>query len=501
MHPFPLLALLLALAMPSLLDAKDMAPRDDAKILAAFSLLAPTSTGQTVAIGRVVVDGADSGCPRLGAGPGAADIPMHARDNPDPRHFPVTVCEAVIAGRGPAVVRGSALRIHGVPAKAERVVVIGDSGCEPTAQHGCQRSPDARAWPLHAIARRAAMSAPDLVLHMGDYNYRGTPGKIRIDGRPVRVYDAGDNVDSTDCQLAGPYVGQNSPGSDAPDRWENWRADLFEPAADLLGAAPWVVARGNHELCSRAGPGWFYLLDPGSALPGVGTGERHCPPATAAEPLLFDEPYRIDIPRLSLVVLDSANACDQGDLHQAHFDRQFATMQSLANAAPSGQALWLQSHRPLWAVRARDGGGTPTGREASDRYASIDQTLQTAWRRHPPSRPLDLVLSGHMHRFQVISFAGATDKGDRAARPTQLVVGNSGVDLARNVPEHAFSLPVDGATGTGFGLSAFGYMVLRPGPDGAWSGRLVDPAGRLLARCDSRHPARRTGICRPADRL
>ena len=30
-----------------------------------------------------------------------------------------------------------------------------------------------------------------------------------------------------------------------------------QPAAELLATAPWVVARGNHELCSRAGLGWF----------------------------------------------------------------------------------------------------------------------------------------------------------------------------------------------------------------------------------------------------
>lgn len=57
-------------------------------------------------------------------------------------------------------------------------------------------------------------------------------------------------------------------GRSLPDSWEAWRADFFAPAAPLLSRAPWVPARGNHELCSRAGPGWFYFLDPHSDLLG-----------------------------------------------------------------------------------------------------------------------------------------------------------------------------------------------------------------------------------------
>src|SRR5580693_2482600 len=43
--------------------------------------------------------------------------------------------------------------------------------------------------------------------------------------------------------------------------WDSWNADLFEPAVPLLAAAPWIMVRGNHEDCSRAGEGWFRFLD------------------------------------------------------------------------------------------------------------------------------------------------------------------------------------------------------------------------------------------------
>src|SRR4029078_370637 len=46
------------------------------------------------------------------------------------------------------------------------------------------------------------------------------------------------------------------------DDWPTWKADFFAPAAPALRAAPWIVVRGNHQICRRAGPGYFRLLDP-----------------------------------------------------------------------------------------------------------------------------------------------------------------------------------------------------------------------------------------------
>src|SRR5580693_3599603 len=43
--------------------------------------------------------------------------------------------------------------------------------------------------------------------------------------------------------------------------WDSWNADFFEPAVPLLAAAPWIMVRGNHEDCSRAGEGWFRFMD------------------------------------------------------------------------------------------------------------------------------------------------------------------------------------------------------------------------------------------------
>lgn len=459
-------------------------------ILAAYTLLAANKQATTVAVARIIVQGIDSSCPKLiplsGSGTPVATV---ARKNPDPEYFPIVVCEAIVTAG--MQVAGGEQRVPGPPRKADALAVIGDSGCKPSDQDGCTLG--SKAWPFQQIARSAAAARPDLVLHMGDYNYRGTPGHVTIDGKKQAVYDAGDNTGSVSCQLAGPYHGQNSKGSADRDRWRNWWLDFFQPAAELFAAAPWVVARGNHELCSRAGPGWFYLLDPGSDIAGVETGQPACPAAESDKPLLFDAPYRLDLPGLAVLVLDSANACDQGDLHQAHFDRQFKTIQQLLAQVPDKTLVALVSHRPLWAVDKADDTTAPGNTDPTGAYAIIDQTLQQAYRSHPLPRSVDLVLSGHMHRFQAVGFARAT----KTPYPDQLIVGNSGISLAQNHPAKPFSFPIDGLTCTGFGLSEFGYMVLTPSKKHGWKATLRNPSGKKLASCEGGKGAKKTGPCSP----
>lgn len=277
-------------AIPPALQAGSIPP------LVGFVVLGQTDTGSPFALARVVIDQGGADCPSLEPASGKGDKhPMTARKNPDPDNFDVTVCEAVYPTDGSRInVHGASLHLPAVPQTLAHVAVFGDTGCKPSDQKGCEKNED---WPFGEMADAATRAdpAPDLVLHMGDYNYRATPGSIKIkqaDGKTqkVSVYDAGDNTPSATCTLSGPYYGQNSIGSDSPDSWKPWKQDFFEPAAKLLAAAPWVFARGNHELCSRAGPGFFYFLDPGSDLvPGSG-GARVCPPAEEANPLTSVSP-------------------------------------------------------------------------------------------------------------------------------------------------------------------------------------------------------------------
>jgi len=488
LRPIPLVLVMLLGIIWMPLNASELQP------VAAYVVLGQTPTGEQLALARVLIEQADAVCPSLEPAQGGDHRAMIPRHNPDPGNFAVTVCEA----RYP--IDGSRLRVHGtsvelppVPLRTSRVVVFGDTGCKPRYQHGCDKAAD---WPFKQMADAAAKArpGPDLVLHMGDYNYRGTPGKVTIKRRhhkavKGRVYDAGDNVGSTSCIPEGPYHGQNSLGSKTPDSWKAWKHDFFQPAAKLLRAAPWVVARGNHELCSRAGPGWFYFLDPGSDLVQPG-GQLACPAAENAEPLIFDQPYRVDAGGLSVLVLDSANACDQGDLHQQHFDAQFEQLQSLVQEAPVGNALWLQSHRPLWGLRKPDANTAASELDASGQYGVIDRTLQSALAAHPLPTQIHLVLSGHMHRFQALDFEPP------GRLPSQLIIGNGGVELAHNYPKAPFSVDIGGQRVVGFGLKAFGYMDITPGRGGDWSGRLLDRHGKLLACCDASDRSS-TGACAP----
>ena len=465
--------------------------------VAAYVVLGQTTAGEQIALARVVVEQPNASCPSLE--PVAEDgegrvLAMRPRRSPNPDNFPVTVCEAVYPRDGSSLrISGSELKLPRVPAKPSRIAVIGDTGCKPKYQHGCKG--DAY-WPFREMADSAAGTAPDLVLHMGDYNYRGTPGKIDIREqtgkvKKVRVYDAGDNAPGVTCTLDGPYYGQNSLGSQTPDSWQAWKKDFFEPAARLLRAAPWVFARGNHELCSRAGPGWFYFLDPGTDLLGAGSGQLACPAAESPEPLIFRKPYRVDLGGLSLVLFDSANACDQGDLHQKHFDAQFARIQTLVGEAPGGNSIWLQSHRPLWGLNKPRGGEAKSALDASGRYAVIDRTLQTALAAHPLPKPVHLVLSGHMHLFQSIDFSPPS------RLPTQLILGNGGVELDDKAIDGDLSARIRGADALGYGTGKFGWMEIRLAEGGDWTGRMLGRKGKTLARCDSVRVSG-TGACAPA---
>jgi hypothetical protein len=455
------------------------------KVYAAYVLLAESSSGGTVAFARAIVDPGQE-CPAL-IGAAAERIAMTPRSNP--HGFTVKVCEA----RYPF---GRSLKVEGgpvLPAVAEapsRIAVFGDSGCKPKDQEGCGL--DDPQWPFPALARAAAASRPDLVLHVGDYNYRGTPSgfKTTVDGQEVQswYYDAGDGAaPSEQCGIPGPYLSQNSTGNPDADRWEAWWLDFFQPAGDLLTAAPWVFARGNHELCSHAGPGWFYFLDASSDLPEGGGRQLACPSQDGQGPALphlqFVEPQVLHLGDLDLVSIDSANACDQLPGYTDIYRRQFAA----AAKRLRGRRAWLLSHRPIWGVA--DPGDTLydcDGQPASGPtlpYGELNQTLQCALRGEGEALlpALEQIIAGHMHRFEALSFAAPT------RRPPVLVVGNSGVAEDPEPPVGAFAQTVDGAPALGFSIAQFGYLELARDRGGVWQGSIVavDPTAwsPFLAPC------------------
>ena len=277
--PLPCLAILACALGCTAASPPRPAPPPPALPLAGYVLLVESPGHQAVPFARVIV-GQGQGCPQLLGGERA--IAMSKRRNP--QGFTVDVCEAEVPFDTPLTVGGSELRLPAAQRRVARVTVIGDTGCQPSKQSGCGL--DDPAWPFPVIASAAAAAKPDLVLHMGDYNYRGTPSSFEktVGGQQVKTYyyDAGDGATPAEmCEVPGPYYSQNSTGNQDADAWEAWWLDFFQPAAPLLAAAPWIVARGNHELCSHAGPGWLYFLGPSSTCPPAAVPRSPVPRRTA----------------------------------------------------------------------------------------------------------------------------------------------------------------------------------------------------------------------------
>jgi hypothetical protein len=352
-------------------------------------------------------------CPQVSAD-GAA-LPMQRRGSAD-GNFPVEVCEA----KAPASVKkmqagNAALPV--LPAQVNRIVVIGDTGCRLEGK-AIQDCGDPAAWPFATIAAHAAARRPDLVIHLGDYYYR---------------------------ERACPADRIGCAGSPHGDNWPTWNAEVFDPAAPLLAAAPWILVRGNHELCRRGGHGWFRLLDPSPAR---------------ADCIDRTEPYWLSVGGLALLMFDSADADD----FLAPPDKVAAYAAQLAPVLPKAPPhSWLVTHRPVWAMAQADLAGMTS-----------NQTVQAAIRGQVPSN-LDLVLSGHLHDFLSYEFG--------PERPPQLVVGTGGDTLLRLTTAPIVGAEIDGMpVRRGFADARFSYFLMQRTGDG-WDGTLYGVDDAVLARC------------------
>ena len=422
-----------------------------AGVLAAWVELTPT--GPSV---RVVTDAAS--CPRAGVSAAADEspawgTPLVVRAMPAPPDFPNLVCEWQPS---PAVgyvhIAGWPTALRLPPADPQRIVVFGDSGCLGKGDQNC-----ASDWPFADIVRWAAGRQPDLVIHVGDLNYRGTN---------CVAYDGCCTYNPINCGF--PACG---------DSWATWQADFFTPAAPLLAAAPWVVTRGNHELCSRGGRGWFRYLDPHSPPPTC--------PDNPVEEMTYTAPYPVSFgDRLRLLVMDSANACGEWPIGNqiSRFREQFGRLAEYAATSTAAQT-WLIAHRSPWGI-LRD---TPASKVV------LNYTLQHASANRLPSE-ISLVLAGHEHLFQSLTFA-------EPEIPPVLLVGTGGaiLDDPAQVPERVERLPVGPGGPTidaALTIHDHGYLLMQQS-DGAWTATFYDRFDQPLATCAS---LARPWLCTPVVR-
>ena len=365
-----------------------------------------------------------------------------------PSAFPATTCEATIAPDAKQVsVHGWLLPLP--PKTIRRIVVIGDTGCRiKAADNAVQSCDDPKAYPFAAIAASAAAWKPDLVVHVGDYLYRENPCP---NGNPV---------------CAGTAWGY---GLDA------WRADFFDPAAVLLKAAPWVMVRGNHESCNRAGQGWRRFFDTYPLTPA-----RTCDdPANDNKEGDFTAPFAVPLgDGAQIVDWDTGaagyTAFSSDDPHTAAYAANIQAIAALTRNVPH---TILTNHHPVLGVAA--GMGKDGVVHVGPNNLSLREILAKADPKLYPAG-VDLLLSGHVHVWEQLSFGGAY--------PSQIVAGFSGtqediVPLPEKFP--ANSDPVEGAAPDMFSswVDGFGFMTMeRTGP-ASWRAQIRDRTGKIVDRC------------------
>jgi hypothetical protein len=363
-----------------------------------------------------------------------------------PSFFPVTSCEFQL----PPGTTSATVGTHTLPMpkpNPQTIVVIGDTGCRleqgnPFALQACN---DPTQWPFATIAQLAAAQAPDLVLHVGDYQYR-----------------------ESECP-AGSNTVTGCGGSPWGYGWDTWEADLFTPGAPLLAAAPWVVVRGNHEMCNRAGQGWYRFLD---TNPFDSTDVHTCDNATydpAANGGNFNNPYLVAINSVTqLVVFDSANAPGSASAATSTLSSTYESELTLAGELvanpPSGVTWnWWTNHHPIIAFQT-----SPISTSVPYMAPLFNAIFPNTY--FPTE--INLVFHGHVHDYQAISFASeVTDAGVAYTNPATIVSGNAGDLLATALPSVVTTPPVSGVSvgsegdaGPGSAIASspgFGYMVMQ----------------------------------------
>ncbi|MBN6732250.1 metallophosphoesterase family protein [Burkholderia multivorans] len=397
---------------------------------------------------QLIVDGKLS---RMTLRAGAATLPQRptASDPADskPSSFPVSVCEATLpANAQTASVAGRTLPLP--KAQPQRIAIIADTGCRmKKADNAWQACNDPTVWPFDTIAASVAKLSPDLVLHVGDYHYRENACPPDIAGCKDSPWGYG---------------------------WDTWQADLFRPAAPLMAKAPWVVVRGNHEECARAGQGWFRFLDPRPY-----SASRSCDDPANDNDANYSEPYAVSLGGgTQVIVFDSAkvgrNALKPTDAQFRIYQKQFQTVAALASKAGMTTTIFT-NHHPILAF-APIAGSTPAPGNLA--LQSVMSSLN-AQAYYPPG--VHVALHGHVHDFQAINFS--------SGHPATIVSGNGGdnLDVALPDPFPAGLTPAPGAVIERLSHNnSFGFLIMerRAAPATGWVFHAYSAAGKLLASCD-----------------
>lgn len=432
----------------------------------------------SVPIARAIVDATEA-CPVLMADGKMMFVTTHAE--PDPDHgFPERVCSGDLpknysfASFGPTdlpsvesgpvnfgIIGDTGLRVkvknNGTlpcPANLSESIVEypGSAGvCFDYGKwngniQGMEQSlnPVSNPWPYQLMADELAGKNPDVIIHVGDFLYGETECP---DVCPVDEEDATKGfLDPCPC------ANMTSHG----DQWSSWQEDFFEPSRKLLLAAPWIILRGNHEICTRSGVGWFRYLDPRPMPPlqeWKWQGAKQYVPCSE-----FTDPYVVTYHDVQWLVVDSSQVASVGGgidhydgdcptevtvitgldprnesafpytpnsshgFDPSNFPAEYGNYTEIfaegKSMLDSHKPVGLLSHRPLYAITCHKGS-----------YLALDYTLQLAAEATGLfNSTIKFVLSGHYHLFQYVEYEG---------RVPTLVFGHGGTKLFDGDPNIA----------------------------------------------------------------
>ncbi|MBC7533859.1 MAG: metallophosphoesterase [Oligoflexus sp.] len=378
------------------------------------------SEGATIA--RVLTN--DLSCPVLNVD--GSKLPMTIRGTRT-ETFNITTCEATLPARAQVVMLGH-YKLPVPTSNPKRIVVIGDTGCEIKEDKGkiaVQNCSDPQKWPFMQVSQSIASMRPDLIIHVGDYHYREVPCPKK---------------DSAKC--AGASVG---------DTWASWKEDWFTPAAAMFASAPLILARGNHELCARAGNGWFQFLDP-----------RPLPAACTDSPA----PYWMTVGDHHIAVVDAAD--------DKNMQSSFDTLKPYA----SGFTWWVM-HRPF----LTDGADDELSKDAAP------AKLPTTWQA--PGL-IGAVITGHKHLLSLNSFP-------KAANPPEIISGNGGTTLEKPKVDNQVMEPIQTADLVSLNYYDYGFLVFDRMDAGTWQIQAMDRTAKLIAKCTlTQHAGVKSALdCKP----
>jgi hypothetical protein len=364
-----------------------------------------------------------------------------------PSAFPVLTCELVL----PTDVQDARVagRVLPLPrAKPRRIVLFGDSGCRiQVSSRVFQACNDASAWPFAQVASAAAAMRPDLVVHLGDYLYRENP-----------------------CPIIDPGCSRSPWGYG----WDSWDADFFTPAASLLAAAPWIVVRGNHESCNRAGQGWWRFLDPRPLIVG-----RDCNAAADDAQGDFSDPYIVPLgDGWSWIVFDSSKVGIAPLKPDDPWFRSYSAEFDLGFSRSEGARVFFLSHHPLLGFAPKPT-QTPTGLYPGNQ--SLQSVLRPRFGDALFPDHVQALFSGHIHLFEAVNFA--------TPQPPQWIAGTGGdwADVALPDPLPPAATPSTGAIVEHLVSSIRpGFTLLERRDDGSWRIEARDIGGAILATCQLR---------------